>query len=162
MRYIMKQKLFSIKDKFTIQDETENTAYLIEGTLFTLGNRLSFQNKYGEELLNIKQKVLSFITTYEILKDEQVYAIVKKEPFTLFRSKFTIEVYNGDYIEVQGNFIDHEYQFTKGQYTIGSVSKEFFSWSDTYGIDVAEGEDDELILACAVIIDMISHNGKRR
>jgi uncharacterized protein YxjI len=29
---------------------------------------------------------------------------------------------------------------------------------DSYGIDVAEGEDDVLILACAIIVDMISHD----
>ena len=158
MRYLMKQKLFSIGDKFRIKDEEENDAYFVEGALFTMGNKLSFQNAEGLELFLIKQKVFSWITTYEIFKDDQVYAIVKKEPFTFLRSKFSVEVYNGDIIEVQGNFIDHEYQFAKGSKTMASVSKDFFSWSDTYGIDVAPEEDDKLILACAVIIDMISHN----
>lgn len=162
MKYMMKQKFFSFGDKFTIKDERENDAYLIEGAVFTIGDKLKFRNVLGEELFFIQQKVLSFITTYTIFKNDQVYAVVKKEPFTLFRSRFTVEVYNGDFIQVQGNFIDHEYQFFKGENTIASVSKQFFSWTDTYGIDVTPGEDDELILACAVIIDMISHNSSKR
>ena len=37
---------------------------------------------------------------------------------------------------------------------VASVSKRFFSWTDTYGVDVAPGEDDVLILACTVVVDM--------
>jgi uncharacterized protein YxjI len=33
----------------------------------------------------------------------------------------------------------------------------WFSFSDTYGIDVAPGEDDVLILASAVVIDQVCH-----
>ena len=32
-------------------------------------------------------------------------------------------------------------------------------WSDTYGVDVAEGEDDVLILCSTVVIDMVCHDG---
>jgi len=38
------------------------------------------------------------------------------------------------------------------------VSKKFFSLSDTYGVDVVEGEDHVLILACTVVIDLCSHD----
>ena len=40
------------------------------------------------------------------------------------------------------------------------VSKRWFSWSDTYGIDINKGEDDVLILASAVVIDLVSHPDK--
>lgn len=155
---MMKQKLFTIGDRFTVKDEKQHVAYYVDGQIFTIGDKLSFKNSFGEELFFIQQKVFSLITTYTIFREDSVYAIIRKEPFTFFRSRFTIEAYNGDLIQIQGNFIDHEYRFYKGDTTIASVSKEFFSWSDTYGIDILDGEDDELILACAVIIDMISHN----
>ena len=38
------------------------------------------------------------------------------------------------------------------------VSQQWFSWTDTYGVDVAEGEDDVLILSSAVVIDTICHD----
>lgn len=37
------------------------------------------------------------------------------------------------------------------------MSKRWFSFSDTYGIDIDEGEDEVLILASAVVIDLVSH-----
>jgi len=33
----------------------------------------------------------------------------------------------------------------------------WFSLSDTYGIDIADGEDPVLVLALAVVIDMVCH-----
>ncbi len=32
--------------------------------------------------------------------------------------------------------------------------------SDTYGVEIADGEDDILILASTVVIDMVCHDGK--
>ena len=45
---------------------------------------------------------------------------------------------------------------------VAEVSKRWFSWNDTYGVDVADGEDDVLILASSVVIDMICHGDKDR
>jgi uncharacterized protein YxjI len=32
-----------------------------------------------------------------------------------------------------------------------------FALADTYGIDIPDNEDEVLILACAVVIDLASH-----
>ena len=41
------------------------------------------------------------------------------------------------------------------------VSMKWFSMSDTYGVEIADGEDDVLILAATVVIDMVCHDDKR-
>ncbi|MCA9220512.1 MAG: hypothetical protein KDA71_09315, partial [Planctomycetales bacterium] len=63
----------------------------------------------------------------------------------------------GDF-DAEGDFFDHEYRFTRNGRSVATVSKRFFSLSDTYGVEVAAGEDDVLILACAVVIDLCSHD----
>ena len=35
-------------------------------------------------------------------------------------------------------------------------------WTDTYGVDIADGEADGLILASAVVIDMVGHQESKR
>ena len=59
--------------------------------------------------------------------------------------------------EVNGNFLDHEFEFTRSGRTVARVSKTYFSWTDTYGIDIVDGEDDITILATAVVIDLVCH-----
>lgn len=41
---------------------------------------------------------------------------------------------------------------------MAQVSKRWFTIRDTYGIDVASGEDDALILAVAVALDEMAHD----
>ena len=157
MRYVMRQKIFAFGDDFVIKDETGAERFKVDGKVFTIGNKLSFQDMNGQELAFIRQKLLSFAHKYEIFRGGDLAAVVKKELFTLFRWKFVVDVPGPDDLEAKGNFLDHEYEFTRGGRVVGSCSKKWFSWSDTYGVEVAPGEDDVLILASSVVIDMICH-----
>jgi len=42
---------------------------------------------------------------------------------------------------------------------VAVVSKQWFSWSDTYGVEIKDGQDDVLILASAIVVDLACHNG---
>jgi len=162
MRYIMKQKLFSWGDKFRIQNEAGQDVFFVDGRAFSLGNKLSFEDMAGNELAFIQQKLLSWGPTYEISRSGQLAAIVKKQLFTFFNCRFTVDVPGPDDLEAQGNFLDMEYTFTRSNQTVAQVSKKWFSWSDTYGVDIADGQDDVLILASTVVIDMVCHADDKR
>jgi uncharacterized protein YxjI len=162
MRYVMKEKIFAWGDDFTIQDETGRDVYFVDGKAFTFGDQLSFQDMQGNELAYIKQKVFAWGKTYEIFRSGRLAAVVKKEMFTLFRCRFTVDVPGPDDLEAQGDFMDHEYEFSRGDRTVAAVSKRWFSFGDTYGIDVAEGEDPVLVLASAVVVDMACHPDQKR
>jgi len=162
MRYIMKQKLFCFGDDFAIKDEAGRDAFFVDGKALSIGNKLSFQDMEGKELAFIRQKLLSWGPTYEITRGNELLAVVKKELFTLFRCKFTVDVPGPDDLEAAGSFTDMEYTFTRGGREVAEVSKRWFSFSDTYGVDIADGEDEVLILASTVVIDMICHADNKR
>jgi uncharacterized protein YxjI len=163
MRYLMKQKLFCFGDDFTIRNEAGDDLYLVDGKVFTIGQKLSFQDMNGNELAFIRQKLLSWGPTYEIYRDGKLAAVVKKHLFTFFRCAFTVDVPGPDDIEAQGSFLDMEYTFERGGRPVAEVSKRWFSFSDTYGVDIADSEDQILLLASTVVIDMICHaDGKNR
>jgi uncharacterized protein YxjI len=158
MRYVMKQKLFAFGDDFTIKDESGQDRYFVDGKAFSIGDKLAFQDMQGNELARIEQKVLSIGKKYRIYRDGKEVATVKKMPFTLFREVFDVEDAAAGDLDATGDFFDREYQFTRDGRPVAAVSKKYFSWTDTYGVDIAEGEDDVLILACTVVIDMCSHD----
>lgn len=163
MRYVLKQKLLSWGDDFVIKDESGRDVYFVDGKAFSIGDQLSFQDMEGLELAFIKQKLLSWGKTYEIVRGGQVAAVVKKALFAPFHHRFTVDVPGPDDLEAEGSFTDHEYTFRRGERTVATVSKKWFSWTDTYGVEVAEGEDPVLILASAVVVDQACHpdDGKR-
>lgn len=157
MRYVMKQKILSWGDDFTIRDEAGRDAFFVDGRVLSWGDKLSFQDMQGNELAFITQKLLNWGPTYEISRGGKVVAVVKKELFTFFRCAFTVDVPGPDDLDADGDLLDHEYSFTRHGQRVASVSKKWFSWSDTYGIDIASGEDEVLVLCSAVIIDLACH-----
>jgi uncharacterized protein YxjI len=161
MRYLMKQKLFCLGDDFTIKNDRGEDVFVVDGKVFSIGDKLSFQDMNGNELAFISQRVLSWGPTYEIYRGDELAAVVKKELFTFFHCKFTVDVPGPDDLEAEGNFSDHEYTFARDGQSVAQVSKRWFSLSDTYGVDIADGEDDILILASTVVIDMVCHGDKK-
>jgi uncharacterized protein YxjI len=162
MRYVMKEKFFAWGDDFAIQDAQGRDAFFVDGKAFSFGDQLSFQDMAGNELAYIKQKVFAWGQTYEIFRSGKLAAVVKKEMFTLFKCRFTVDVPGPDDLEAEGDFLDHEYEFTRDGKIVASVSKRWFSLTDTYGVDVVDGEDPVLILASAVVVDMACHPDKKQ
>lgn len=161
MRYLMKQKLWAMGDDFVIKDQSGNDAFLVDGKAFSFGDKLSFQDMSGNEIAYISQKLLSFKKTYELYRQGSLFATVVKD-ITFFKSSFSVDVPGPNDYEVKGNFLAHEYSFIRSGKPVAHVSKEYFSWADTYGIDIVDGEDDITILATAVIIDLVCHDNRRK
>ena len=157
MRYIMKQRLFSLADSFTIKDENGGDVYAVRGKFFSFGKQLSFEDMAGNELAYIRQKLISFRPTYEIYRNGNLFATVKQELFTFLRHKFVVDVPGPDDLEAAGDFLDREYTFERSGREVARISKRWFSFSDTYGVETTDGEDDVLILASSVVIDMLCH-----
>lgn len=162
MRYVMKQKLFSFTDDYKITDADGKEVYCVDGKLLSLGKNLSFQDMEQRELAHIQQKLLNWGPTFEITHDGELVAVVKKELFTFFHCVFHVDEPGHDSLTAEGNFTDHEYVFTRAGQQVASVSKQWFTFADTYGVEVEGDEDPVLILACTVVIDEACHGDQNR
>jgi uncharacterized protein YxjI len=157
VRYLLRERILSWGDDFTITDADGHGAFHVDGRVFSFGDKLSFKDRHGNEVALIDQKLLSIGPQYEIIRGGKVVAVVKKHLFSVLRARFTVDVPGPDDLEARGNFLDHEYTFERGGHDVAHVSKKWLSLSDSYAVDVNEGEDDVLILASAVVIDLVSH-----
>ena len=158
MRYVMKERIVAWGDDFKIRDESGREVFYVDGKVLSFGDKLSFNDAAGNQLALIDQKLLAIGPTYEIFRGGKQVAVVKKKLFTLVRARFTIDVPGPDDLEAVGDFIGKDYTFNRGRREVARVSKKWFRMSDTYGVEVAPGEDDVLILAAAVVIDLCMHD----
>lgn len=78
----------------------------------------------------------------------------------MIHCQFTVDVPGPDDLEATGSFFDYDYVFRRQAREVALVSKKYFSWADTYGVDIVEGEDNVLILASTVVIDLCCHADK--
>jgi len=157
-RYRMQEKLFSIGDDFWVENEAGERIFKVNGKALRVRDTLVLEDAGGPELLSIKEKLLHVRDTMEIERDGHTVATVKKALISPLRERFSIEVEGGEDMEAKGNVVDHEYKIERGGEKIGEVSKRWFRVRDTYGVEVAPGEDDALLLAASVCIDQMAHD----
>jgi uncharacterized protein YxjI len=160
MRFMMKQKFWSFGDDFVIRDERGNDFYQVDGAVFSFGDNLSLLDMAGNEVASISQRLLSWGPSYEIHRLGHAVASVNKELFTFFNCRFEVDGPGDEAYEATGDFLDHEYEIHGRDGTAAVVTKQWFSFSDSYGIEVADDVDPVLFLAVAVVIDLVCHDRK--
>ena len=152
-RYQMREKIFAIGDDFWIETEDGQRAFKVDGKALRIRSTFILQDPSGEELFKIQEKKLRVRDTMEIEHDGESVATIKKALITPLRDRFAIDIEGGGELGAKGNIVDHEYEIERDGDTIAEVSKRWFRVRETYGIEVAPGEDDALILAATVCID---------
>ena len=158
MIYRIKEAFWSWGNNFAITDQNENPVYQVEGAVFSWGDNLSFQDINGNELAKIVQTFFSFMPRYEILVGGQKFAEVVKE-WSWFKKKFALDVPGPNDYSITGSFWEHEFEFERSGQTVARVSKKYWAWTDSYGVDIVDGEDDIAILCTCIVIDQVLHDG---
>ena len=152
-RYRMREKVFAIGDDFWIDTEDERHAFKANAKAVRIRSTILLENPSGDELFKIQEKKLRVRDTMEIEHDGKTVATVKKALITPLRDRFAIELSDGRELSAKGNIVDHEYEIERDGHKVAEISRRWFRVRDTYGIEVAPGENDALILAAAICID---------
>ena len=156
-RYKISQKMFSIGDDFWIENQEGNRVFKVDGKALRLGKTLVFEDMNGNKLCKIAERLLTFKDTMVVEDaDGNQMAIIKKGLVAPLGDHWTVKVRKGPDLDVQGNILDHEYSIMQRRKKVAEVSKAWFSFTDTYGVEIDDGQNDILILAVAIAIDMMS------
>ena len=154
--YRMREKLFAIGDDFWIENDAGERAFKVDGKALRVRDTLKLEDASGNELYTVQEKKVRVRDTMEIEHDGHTVASVKKALVTPVRDRFSIEVEGGQDMEAKGNIVNHEYKIERGGDTVAEVSRRWFRVRDTYGIRVAPGQDEPLILAVTVCLDQMA------
>ena len=154
MRYVIRERFFRLGEDSDITDESGQPVLRVDGKVLTLRDRLVLRDPAGNEVAQVQRRLLALRPVYEIAVGGREVAEVRKHFFTPFRDRFTIDLPGPDDLEMEGNLFDHEFTIRRGGQTVATVSKRWFTLRDTYGVDVAPGEDDLLILASVLALDL--------
>ena len=152
-QYQMREKMFAIGDDFWVETNDGDKAFKVNGKALRIRDTLVLESSTGEELYTIQEKKLRIRDTMEVEQGGKTVATIKKALVSPLRDRYSIEVEGDSDIEAKGNIVDHEYKIERDGDKVAEVSKRWFRVRDTYGIDIAEGQNEALILAVAVCIE---------
>src|SRR6478736_6709618 len=134
-RFMMREKLLSIGDDFWIENDQGERAYKVDGKAVRVRKTFVLEDASGRELAKIQERKLSVRDKIVVERDGGTAATVQK---------------------ARGNVVDHEYEIERDGDTVARISKKWFRVRESYGVEVATGEDPALILAITVAIDSLS------
>lgn len=162
-RYKIRQKMFSIGDDFWIENQDGERAFKVDGKALRLRKTLFFEDLNGNKLAKIQERLLAIKDTMAVEDaDGHQMAVIKKGLIAPLGDHWKVTVRGGPDLDVQGNILDHEYSIMQRRKKIAEVSKKWLSLTDTYGVEIDDGQNDILILAVAIAIDMMSHDDDSR
>lgn len=158
--FYMKQKVFSIGEKYNIMDENQHIIYHVKGKVFSIKNKLDMFK--GDELIyHLERKLFRFLPEYTLFSpDGNVVATIKKN-FTFFGGKMTITSLFGQ-LEVIGQVWQYDFHVNKNGLEVMSVHKKWLSWGDSYQITIQEDTHESFYVALVILIDVIYHQQKQR
>lgn len=160
-RYQMRQRLVSIGQDFDIQNDRGQRAFHVNGKALRVRDTLLFEDPQGRELCKIQERMVRVKDTMAIEgPNGETLATVKKALITPLRERWTVKIGAGPDLEVQGNILDHEYAMEAGGHKVAEVSKKWFRVADSYGVEIEPGQNDVVILATTVAVDMMAHPGR--
>ncbi|MGE6486702.1 LURP-one-related/scramblase family protein [Paenisporosarcina sp. NPDC076898] len=147
----IKQKVFSLSGKFTVKDQQEKDVYYVEGSFMQVPKTFSIMNTAREEVALITKKVFSFLPKFFVEANGQEVLTIKKE-FSFLKARYTIDAAG---IEVHGNWWEMDFQVVQNGEVIGKVSKEWFTWGDSYKVEVLNEEMETIMITLVVAIDCV-------
>jgi len=160
--YLIRERFSRLGEDSDITDDQGQPVFHVDGKVLTLHDRLVIRDPAGQEVAQVHRKLVSLRPTYEVSVGGREVAEIRKHLFTPFGDRFTIDVPGPDDLELAGNLLDHEFTIRRGDQTVATVSKRWFSMRDTYAVDVAPGEDALLILASVLALDLAEDRERER
>ena len=150
----MREKLFAIGDDFWVETEGGERAFKVDGKALRARSTFILEDPSGEELFKIQEKKLHIRDTMEVERDGDTVATIKKALISPLRDRFSIELSRTAASSApRATSSTTSTRSSATAHKVAEISKRWFRIRDTYGIEIAPGEDDALIVAATVCID---------
>jgi uncharacterized protein YxjI len=154
--YQMREKAFSIGDDSWIEDENGTRVFKVNGKAMRIRETFVLEDASGREVAKIQERKLHVRDTMAIERGGEKIATVHKR-LVGFRDHLKVELEGGGELKVHGNLVGHEYEIEGKHGTVARVSKKWFRVRDAYGVEIAPGNDDALLLAITVAVEDMTH-----
>ena len=163
MRYHLRERAWSLTESFIVRDDAGNAAFEIQGKFFHIGDNLLMYDRYsGQEVAQIKQRIISLLPHYDIYRAGQHWASVH-EQWRLFGERFKVQGDNGMVFHVDGDI--WRWSFTVSDDNgnlLAQIGRQFSIFHDSYAVDVAPGVDAPFVIALAVVIEMVKEHHEKK
>lgn len=155
MKYYIKQSVFSWNEKFAVKDQYGNDQFYVEGSLFSIPKNFTIYDMNHNPVVTIEKQLFRWLQHFDVKTNNETVTL--KRNFTFFYTSISIL---GRQWTLEGDFWGHNYRVIEGNHPIMTLSKHWFTWGDSYELDVKNPSDAALCLAIVIVVDRIIAEAK--
>ncbi len=161
-KFYLKQKAFSLTDRYKVFDENQNVAFHCEGHFLSFTHRMDFfETTANHHLFTIKKQLFTFLPVYHLTDASGKTVATVKKRFTLLKHKLEIESDFGQYV-IEGDYFAHTFTISAGGGPVVDVRKKWLSWGDSYEIEITTESNIDFFVALVVMIDDCLHDNTKQ
>ena len=154
-RFQMRERLLSVGDDYWIEDGAGNRVFLVDGKALRFRDTWILKDAGGADVAEIKERKLTVRDKMTIDLGGRSAHVTKR--IVGIRDHFKVDVDGESDLKVHGNIVDHEYEIEANGQKVAEVSKRWLRVADSYGVQVAPGQNAVLMLAIVAILDEMVH-----
>src|ERR1700722_5565425 len=126
MRYLVQERIFSIRADFWIEDEDGNRVFVVDGKALSLREPFELKGSYRNLLIVIRKKFFAMRDTMEIENGSGIIATVRPAFFSPIKHRYEIDLAGGTRRGAVGSLPDKDWELKDGHQVVGRISRRWF------------------------------------
>lgn len=148
MKLFVKEKLFSMHNRYYIFDENNQVVFEIESKVFSIGDKTTIYDVNHNVVAYIEQELLHIMPHYNVYIGNEFKYQIRKE-FRILKNDYILS----NSYRVDGSVLNLNFKiFNKTGKEIAIVNREFISIGDKYQMEILDENDLYTILTIIVAI----------
>ncbi|CAL6109139.1 Conserved_hypothetical protein [Hexamita inflata] len=148
-KFYMQQNVFRLTtNQFSIKNQLGQDAYFVDSELFSLSQKHHLLNHQRQRLYSVERKFFTFLPTYYV-KDHSSTLLTIVQECSCMGQELTITGTKN--WKVIGDYTAHDFQIIDNGQIIAVIRKAWFTWGESFEIDVQFGQA-ELVITTVIAI----------
>ncbi|MEN9937661.1 MAG: hypothetical protein RLZZ387_4240 [Chloroflexota bacterium] len=160
MRYVLRDGLFGPGDPYEIPNEHGWRA-LVAAPGQPWRESLMIRDRAGIERATLTLRRYPSGAAYELMRRGRPLALVTREAGLLSSTVVLCLEEEGGEARVCGDLAASEYRIAMGDAVLAEVSRRWHTREGLYGVEVADGQRDALLLAACVAVDALARRAAK-
>ena len=161
VRYTVREKFFTLKGDNDINNEMGQPVFRVQGKLFSARSIMMIKDLAGNDLARVQRKLLALMPRYEIALNGGATTTVRRRLSNPLKPKWTIDTVGQDGMLLTGDFFGYNFVIERAGTQVASISKGWVTLTNAYGVDIAPGENDVLLLGVVLVLEAEKSRKKR-
>ncbi|CAL6090171.1 LURP-one-related_family protein [Hexamita inflata] len=157
-KFYMQEKVFGILTEFFIKNEQGQDCFIVSSKLFSLAQKHSLLDAHSRvELLSVENKLFSWSPIFYVNQNDKQIFMIQEECSCMLQELSITGIKNW---KVLGDYFEHDFQIFENCQVVAIITKAWYSWGDSYLIEVYDTQS-EYVIAVVMAIHRIIEQSRR-